>query len=237
MKNLKSKLWIILTVILTIIFLFAVCNIYIEYKEYSTAQTSYSELSKKVHSSPIDFEALKDINPDIVGWLVVEGTGIDYPIVQGKDNEVYLNTTFEGFENKVGSIFMDVRNEGNFSDLNTVIYGHQMKDGSMFEPLVGYKEQSFYEAHPTFTIYTPESNDTYEVFSALITASDSSVYRIIFQDDEDYRHYLEESISQSLITTGVQVDDKDKIVTLSTCDYTYDEARMVVQGRLVKTTE
>ena len=114
----------------------------------------------------VDFEALQEVNPDIVAWLYLEGTVLNYPVVQGEDNDHYLYYMFDGSWNGIGCIFLDSRNSGDFTDRNSVIYGHHMQNGSMFACLDGYKKQEFYDAHPTILLLTPEKNYRLELFSA-----------------------------------------------------------------------
>ena len=247
----KSKSIILGSLILLCIgvILFSLYNILLQYHQYKTADDEYEQLSQIAHRnddeekspdqesyiSPIDFEALWEINPDIIGWIVVEGTSIDYPIVQGSDNEVYLSVTYTGVKNSSGAIFLDCRNSPDFTDWNSVIYGHKMKNGTMFANLSEYKSQSFYEAHPFFTIYTSDSEYQCEVFAAYVTPSVSEAYTLDFASVDTFTQYLEMATSSSLITAGLTPNALDRIVTLSTCDYTYDDARMVVHARMIAT--
>ena len=109
----------------------------------------------------VDFAALSRINPDIVGWLYCEGTQINYPVVQGSDDEYYLDHLFDGTQNASGCLFLDSRVDASFSSVHSIIYGHHMRSGAMFAALDGYKRQSFYDAHPTMLLITPDA--TYEV--------------------------------------------------------------------------
>lgn len=113
-----------------------------------------SEEKQETHINGVNFLSLEAINPDVVGWIAAEGTEIDYPVVRGKDNDFYLRHLFMGEQNKLGSIFMDYRNHSDFSNKNTIIYGHNMKDGSMFSSLIKYKDQHYYDKFPTMQLYT-----------------------------------------------------------------------------------
>lgn len=178
-----------------------------------------------------DFAALQKINPDIVAWIYSPGTKINYPIVQGKDNDYYLHRLVNGQKNAGGTLFMDCNNGATFTDDNTIIYGHHMKNGSMFAGLEKYKEQSYYDAHPVLYLLTPEKSYRLIVFAGFVTASDSPVYTLQFQD-ADRESWVEKALKQSDFQTDVQVAADEPVVTLSTCDYTYEDARYVVLGVL-----
>jgi len=242
----RKILWSILLLISVCVFLFAAYQLISQYMTYRAAENEYESLAGIAYiedgetengadyQSPIDFAALAAINPDIIGWIVIDGTNIDYPIVQGSDNDAYLHKTFSGERNSSGSIFLDCRNAPDFSDRNSIVYGHKMKNGSMFAGLTEYKEQGFYEQHPAFTLYTPDAEYRCEVFAAYVTSGVSETYTLDFIGDMDFTGYINEAVSRSLVKTGVTPAAKDRIVTLSTCDYTYGNARMVVHARLVR---
>lgn len=180
----------------------------------------------------IDFNALKGINPEVVGWIRFdEPSKINYPIVHGTDNVKYLTTTFEGKKNKFGSIFVDVDNAGDFSDKNTFIYGHHMNNGSMFAKLLKYKDASYYQAHPYFYIYTPNGMvNKYQIFSAGVVKDTSDSYIQTYPDDESYQKYIDYIEQQSAYATGVEVTAASKIVSLSTCTNVRDDERFLVHA-------
>lgn len=235
------------------VFVFAVYNIIAELIPYGEAESEYNNLAKtayvrldepnstnnpensdgtpeNIYQSPIDFNALKNINPDIIGWIRIDGTVIDYPIVKCDNNDKYLNTTFEGKRNKSGAIFMDYLCEPDFSGPNSIIYGHKMNNGSMFAALTGYKKQDFCDQYPDFTIYLPDREYTCEIFSAYVTAAESKTYTVYYADTNDFADYISYATNKSLIKTDVEVLDTDRIITLSTCDYQFDDARMIVHA-------
>ena len=179
----------------------------------------------------VDFAALQKINPDIVAWLYSPDTVINYPIVQGKDNAYYLHRLVDGRKNANGTLFMDCANSGQFTGENTIIYGHHMKNGSMFASLEKYKKQAYYEAHPVLYLLTPEKAYRLVLFAGFVTASDSDVYTLQF-GDTGQQEWIDRAKQQSDLQTDVQVGDDEPVVTLSTCDYTYEDARYVVLGVL-----
>ena len=184
----------------------------------------------------VDFESLLAINPDVVAWIFIEGTNINYPVVQGGDNSYYLNRLVDGSTNRAGSIFMDYRNESNLSDRNTVFYGHHMGNGTMFNQLTDYKDQAFYEAHPVCLVMTPHGNYKLEFFAGFVTNMNSQAWKLEFESDEEFALWLEEAISQSTFTTAIKPTPQDKVVTFSTCTYEYNDARFVLVGILKQIT-
>lgn len=257
-NHIKTAAWTMAAVLFACVIFYAAYNIFILYREYEVAGNEYAGLSGIAHGQdaenprnsnsagqplepgavepyhcPIDFDALREINPDIVGWIVVDGTTIDYPIVQGPDNAAYLNTTFNGTPNPSGAVFMDYRNAPDFSDVNTIIYGHKMRNDTMFQGLSEYKSQDFWSKHPTFTIYTPDAGYRCEVFAAYVTQPVSETYVLDFEGRANFAAYLTYAIDHSVIQTGTVLYSTDRIVTLSTCDYSFSNARMVVHARMV----
>lgn len=180
----------------------------------------------------VDFESLQAINPDIIAWIFIEGTNINYPVVQGPDNSYYLHRLSDGSYNGAGSIFMDYRNESDLSDRNTVLYGHHMKNGSMFQNITKYKDPSFYEAHPVCLIMTPNGNYKLEFFAGYVIDMNSQAWKMEFESDEEYTRWLEDAISKSTFTSTIKPTAQDRVVTLSTCTYEYSDARYVLAGVL-----
>ncbi len=181
----------------------------------------------------VDFDALLKKNPDIVGWLYCEGTVINYPVVQGKDNSFYISHLSDGSKNINGSLFVDYRNGKNFTDENTVVYGHHMKNGSMFASLVHYRSQAYYDKHPKLYFLTPGRNYSIELFSGFICKSNAAFFNRQIKPEADFAAYLEDSKKNSDFKSGVNVAVTDRILTLSTCTYEYKNARYVVQGKIV----
>lgn len=177
----------------------------------------------------VDFDALSVINSDVIGWIYVSGTNINYPIVKGSDNKEYLNILFNGETNRAGSIFMDYRNSGDFSDRNNIIYGHRLSSKTMFTALKEYKKQEFYDSHPSFVIVTPENNYEILIFSAYIANVNDSAWRLDFSDEE-YEKWLCEVSERSIFKTEVAPTPSDRVVTLSTCTYEFNNARFIVHG-------
>ena len=179
----------------------------------------------------VDFDALREINGHTIGWIYSEGTPIDYPVVKGVDNAFYLDHTFTGRPGSAGTIFIDKSNQGDFSDANTAIYGHHMRNGSMFASLDKYRKQAYYDEHPVIYLYTPTGDYAIELFSAYVR--DASPLPHNFESPEDFLAYAEKIKALSDFKSDVMVGADDRIVTLVTCNYNYDDARYVVHGKLV----
>lgn len=197
----------------------------------STAEKVFEKME-----NPIDFASLEEINGDVIGWLEMEAIDISYPLVQGTDNNYYLHRTIQKTDNFAGTIFLDFQNHKNFGDRNNILYGHNMKNGSMFGLLKKYREQETYDKCPYFWIYTKDYIYKYEIYSCAEVDQYSSDYQISFSDRASFEEFLTRTKNQSLIDTGVDVSYEDTIVTLSTC--TGNEAtRFIVQGKRIRTYE
>lgn len=181
----------------------------------------------------IDFEQLQQVNPDVTAWITAEEDVIDYPVVQGTDNEYYLTHLFTRAPNKLGSLFVDYRTPGDFTARNTIIYGHNMKDGSMFSSLTKYKDQDYYEAHPEMTLYTPDGAYRIEFFAGIVADGDYEFIRYQFTDDEDFMAYAQTLREESTFQAEVDITATDRIVALCTCSYEFNNARYALFGKLV----
>lgn len=197
-----------------------------------TVGEASSEGKKQQQSNGVDFISLERINPDVVGWLAAEGTEIDYPVVRGKDNDFYLRHLFTGEHNKLGSIFMDYRNHNDFSDKNTIIYGHHMKDGSMFASLTKYKDQRYYDSFPTMLFCTPAGNFMIELFAGNVVDGNYESVRFDFKDDYDFQSYVDSLKKKSTFESNTIVKADDRIITLCTCSYEFNNARYALYGKL-----
>ena len=181
------------------------------------AQQSGSQATDGGIGFQVDFAGLRSQNQDVVGWIRLEGTVLDYPVVQGEDNAYYLDHTVLGEENRAGSIFLDYRNDSAMADANTVIYGHRMNNGSMFAELLNYAEQEYYEAHPTLYLATPEQDYRLEVAIAGEAEGDLDFVTQAWASEEDFEEALGELENISAIDTDVSLEYGDKLVTLFTC--------------------
>ena len=179
-----------------------------------------------------DFAALSAINKDTIGWVYCADTHIDYPVVQGADNDYYLHRLFEGGYAAAGSIFLDAENHPDFSDFHMILYGHHMKNGSMFRDLEKYKDEEFFKAHPIFILMTPEKNYAVEIFSGYVSSVNEDSWKLYFTDHEDMAAWIDEICQKSDVDTGIVPQISDRILTLSTCSYEFSDARYVLHGVL-----
>lgn len=217
--------------------------------QYHVAKSAYTNISEKTakvdpkqFTGVVDWKALKKTNSDVQGWLYQKDSPINYPVVQGTDNDTYLHTRFDGQWSGGGTLFVDSRMEPNFKGFNSIIYGHHMRDGSMFRSLRGYtKEEGYYDSHKTLELATPHGNYHLQVFSAYITkATDPKTYKVTYDGKKDKQDYIDHAYQQSELGIGeedIAVTPKDQIVTLSTCAYDYEEARYIVVCKMVPWTK
>lgn len=185
----------------------------------------------------VDFEALLAQNPDTVAWIRMEEPAvISYPVVKSSDNEEYLTKTFSANDNKLGAIFLDMRNNTSFTDRNSFIYGHNLKvGGEMFSQLNAYADEEFCRQHPYFYIYTPDGAEkVYQVFSAGVVAADSDNYNITYSTEDIFLRYLELCRNSSNYQVDVDLNAGSRIVSLSTCTNVNEDERFLVQGVLIE---
>ncbi len=185
----------------------------------------------------VDFKELKEVNEDIVGWLYLPDTVINYPVVQGKDNSYYLKRLIDRTYNANGCLFVDYKNHMDFMDDNTLIYGHHMDSGKMFASLVKYKDQEFYDSHPVIYFLTEEKAYQIELFAGYTTGTDSGAYMVSLSSREDKIDWLKEMFHQSDFYADVTLTSLDKVVTFSTCAYEFQNARYVLHGKLTEMEE
>ena len=257
----KKQTRILLTVLCLVflsVFAFSGYKLYSIMHEYNTAKRMYNGLSgefvtqaadeepappqtqapekeepREVSPISVDFDALLAQSEDVVGWLYCADTVINYPVVQGEDNDFYLYRFIDGTYNGSGSLFVDFRCTGDFSGELSVIYGHHMQNGTMLASICNYGKQEYYDAHPVLYLNTPTQNYRVEPFSGFITAADSKAYTWDFASDEEYAAYLERMKGFSDFDCDVEMGVDDRMIMLSTCTYEYDNARFVLMCKLI----
>ena len=256
MRKIRDVLLLLGILLFVAIFGFALYKLITIYAEYQQGEEAYEELEDFVEQPQdatkdsdgqtekepdkekfrVDFDGLKAVNPDVVAWIVIPGLDISYPVVQGEDNNFYLHQTYEKNYNFAGTIFIDYENKRDFSDCNTLVYGHNMKNGSMFGMLKKYRaDETLYNTSKYFWILTPEKDYRYEIIAAYTTSVNSDTYTLFKGPGKEFLEYEKKMFQNSEIRTDATASEanvKDKIVTLSTC--TGNQAtRFVVQGKRV----
>lgn len=181
-----------------------------------------TEETTEPYISPIDFETLWQVNEDVVGWIRLPGTRIDYPILRHPESEnYYLRRKLDKSQGYPGCIYMQTRNAGDFSDFNTVLYGHNMLNGSMFHDLVGYRRQEFFDSHRSITIFTPKAELHYQVFAAVVYTDDLIPLEYDFTATQGRQDFLDslDCLQQWVnhFADDITVTPDDQIITLSTC--------------------
>lgn len=242
--------------ILILVILFSGWKVFSEFKEYRDSKILYDEVANKAVTNNkinleipseketsqsevisdneeifIDFEYLQSENPDVVGWIRRDDEKINYPVVKGKDNDFYLYRSMDGTKNKCGSIFMDYSNDPGFKDDITLIYGHNMKDGSMFASLKDYESSENIPNIPRLRVYTPEGSKNIEIKYVFFHSGYNELYTN-FKDDEDCNEYINSLEDSAIYKSGEALKREDRLIALVTCEYVFENARLVVLGKL-----
>lgn len=173
-------------------------------------------LAKRTYTE-IDFAGLQAVNEDVIGWIQIADTPVDYPLLDAMDNQYYLNHTYDRQWSSYGSIFLEPRNHPDLSEKHLVIYGHNMVNASMFGSLLEYKHQEYADSHHTITICMPDRDLTYRVFSAYTAHVDSATYRMLFHNDASFVEMINYMKENSVIHSDMMPEAGDQILTLSTC--------------------
>ena len=196
-----------------------------------TAQTAQPKDGETEYAPiTLDFDALRAENPDIIAWVYCPDTEVNYPVVQSSDNKYYLRRGVDGSSRTAGSIFADFRNAADLSDENNILYGHNMKDGSMFAAITRYAEQSYYDDHPVWYILTPEKDYKVTLFAGFVTDTSSPVYATARRTTADGTPVMEQAWADSNFRGGAPPAEGENTVTFSTCSYEFTNARYVLIG-------
>ena len=196
----------------------------------------FFQLPAGVQIPQVDFDGLREINPNIVGWIILEGTQINYPVVQGEDNIYFLNRLYDGRWNPSGTIFMDYLNDPNMRDFHTILYGHHMQDGSMFAAIEFYVTQpDFIDRHPYIFFITPEREYVIKPFTGYkeFAYGDHITWQLDFEDEAQKQEWLNNRRNRSDFPSNIEVLPSHRFVTLSTCSMVIIDHRTVVTGRIM----
>ena len=198
---------------------------------YRDLQSAYAATGDADEGSPIDFAALQQECPNVVAWLNMPGADIDYPVVQGADNDTYLYADPQGNYNIDGSVFLDYRNGSLVSDLHAIMYAHNMIDGTMFANLMRYQNAEFASGDAgAFNVYTPAGTLRYRVFAVNVVDAEDEAFTLGFTDKTVFDGFVKQLKERSLVETGVDATGNDHILTLSTCS---NENRLIVSAKRV----
>lgn len=215
-----SRFWLVLSIVLLLAGLgFLGAFGHAQY-QYGKSGRYYARLQQTAADPDggIDFAALQAINPDAAAWLEMPGLGISLPVVQAADNETYLHRSFDGSDSPAGCLFFAAPAG---DELYRVIYGHNLHDGSMFNGLLNYRDEDFYAANPTFTLYTPEGAGTWRIFSCHTATDMEELYRTDRTAGEENDAFLQQLLEASEYDTGAELPEGAQVVTLSTCLTSY----------------
>jgi len=205
--------------------------VYPEKDETPSEKEEPAELEKP--PIEVDFDYLLKINPEVKGWLYCDDSAINFELMQSSNNDYYLNHLLDRSENPYGTVFLDCRCAGDFSDANTVVFGHDMQNGSMFGGLELYRDQDYYEKHSVLYLLTPEKNWRLEAVSGFIHTEYLSMYNLP-SSDEDVAEFLGEVLANSTFKPLYEVQEGDRFVTLSCCADDFSGARYALMCRMVE---
>jgi len=243
----SKKIRILIVIVALIVAGISGYSILHNYLQMHAGQAAYDSIREEAIKEPVvettpeqktynfidvDFDALDSINPDINGWLYIHDTPVSYPILRGRDNQTYLSTTYDRKSNILGSIFQDYRNSADFSDLNTIIYGHNTRNDSMFGSLKKYKEQEYADSHPEVCVIRKEGVYVYEIFTIYETPATSDTYTIAFGSNESFAAYISKMTEQTIVNAA-EPPDGEHIITLSTCTGGQKIMRLVLQAKYI----
>ncbi|WP_240518164.1 MULTISPECIES: class B sortase [unclassified Lysinibacillus] len=207
---------------------------------YQSTLASLEDEVEESSSTPFtirpQFNDLLSVNKNIVGWISVDGTKLNNPILQAENNDFYLDHNFKDRESRAGSVFMDYRNNVQDLNQNTILYGHAMKNSTMFGSLKNYLNQQYADEHPVIYLDTLYEGYDVEVFAAYETTIDFYYIETEFTSNDTFLKFTDKIQTRSAIEMNIEIGPEDKILTLSTCKDSVlsDDHRFVVQGKLVK---
>lgn len=230
----KRFLYCFVLIILLVILIFSIYNIFIWFFNYKTEISELQLISNQksfYNFLEVDFDELLSINPHTVAWIKIPSTNIDYPIVQASDNNYYLNHSFYDKYNPAGWVFLDYRNNCNFEDKNSIIYGHSQNNKTMFGTLQNVFDNDWVSNsnNHIIQISTPSENSVWQIFSFYVIPTTNDYIQIDF--DNDFSDFIQMLIERSNFNFGYDVNENDRIITLSTCFNKND--KLVLHAKLL----
>lgn len=221
----------IINVVLILAIIFSLYKVISKVVDYKESKNAYEKVREVKNNSNNFSEELIKINEDYKMWIEVPNTNINYPVVQGEDNDFYLNHDFNKKESSSGAIFIDYKNNID-KDKNIIIYGHNMKNKSMFQNLMKFKDEEFWKENNEIILTIDGKTYKYEIFSSYISNAKDIDLKTNFENDDEYLKYIDDIKKRSIFHRDSDIESNDRIITLSTCSYEKDDARMIIHGEL-----
>ncbi len=223
----------IINVVLILAIIFSLYKVISKAVDYNESKNTYEKIQEVKNNSNSFREELLKINEDYKMWIEVPNTNIDYPVVQGKDNDFYLNHDFNKKESSSGAIFIDYKNNIE-KDKNIIIYGHNMRNKSMFQNLMKFKDEAFWKENSKIILTIGGKRYEYKIFSSYISNAKDVDLNINFKSEDEYLKYIDSIKKKSIFHRDIDIKSDDRIITLSTCSYEEDNNRMIIHGILEK---
>lgn len=241
-KGLKYILILIIIIGLCTLAYYIYINKYNKNNILNDIEIDTSSITDNITERMLQLKELKKVNEDIIGWLEIDNTKINFPVLQGSDNEYYMTHTYNKKYSSDGSIFLDKDYDWNIPSSNLLIYGHNNKNGNMFQDLLKYEDENYYKEHPNIRFTTVDDDSQYEIISVFKSRvyykSEQNVFRYYFfinaANEEEYNYYVEESKKASLYDTGKTAIYGEQLLTLSTCEYSQEDGRFVIVAKKVQ---
>lgn len=247
-KILKTKYRIIIFLLFIVIIVSAIYiikhleadeEVQEESKLLNSVEIEESKITEEKTERMLQVEELQKENSDIVGWIEIEGTNINYPVLQAEDNSYYMNHNYKKEENTYGSIFLDKDYDWSLPSSNLLLYGHNLQNGSLFHDILNYKDKSYYEEHPTIRFTTEKEDCEYDIIAAFYSRvyykSEKDVFRYYYfinaENEEEYDEFVKNAKKASIYETGKSAEYGDQLITLSTCSYHTEDGRFAVVAR------
>lgn len=250
-KNTKFKK--IILILITIIFITRIIYIsvyfYNSYKDknindniLNNVNVDSTKVTEQKTERMLQLEGLQKENSEIIGWLEIEGTNINYPVLQGTDNEFYMKNNYKKEKSKNGSIFLDKSYNWDIPSSNLLVYGHNNKNGTMFQDLLKYKKEDFYKEHTKIKFTTNKEDSVYEIMSVFYSRvyykNEKNVFRYYYfvnaENEQEYNDFVNNAKKASIYDTGITAEYGEQLLTLSTCSYHTEDGRFVVVAKKIK---
>lgn len=248
----RKNPWRVVFVVSIIVLIAALIGLGAIAFQYISQQRAYDDLEQYASISDaenvsladltVDWDALRAVNPDIVAWIYIPDSPVNYPVVQGQDNQEYLHKAFDGSTGwlaSAGTIFLDSNNASDFSDRNSALYGHHMNDGSMFASLSDWQNNDEFNSHRDIYLLTPQGNYRLKTFAMVKTTGTDALVQTTFSSEESYRSYIQDKLDRSVVTQEGDVlgaSDITQSMLFSTCEYSQADGRAVLFAAVVETT-